>query len=170
MGPDGRDDFAGFVADLQSRLQQSAWLLTGDWASAEDLVQSCLAKVWRSWVRVSGTEDREAYVRRVLYNTFVSGWRRRWRGEQTTGAVPEVAVGDIASSVVLRRSLLEALSSLPLRQRAVVVLRFFEDLPEAEVADLMGCRLGTVKSLNAKAFARLRDQPGLHGLIEEVWP
>lgn len=162
------EDFAVFVASRQRRLQRTAWLLTGDWAAAEDLVQTALARTWRHWDRVAAADDPDAYVRRVLMNSFTSAWRRRWRGEVPTRDLPDRPGGDVADEVVLRLSVQSALARLPRRQRAVVVLRYVEDLSEAQVAQVLGCAVGTVKSSGSKALARLRQEPGLAGLLEGV--
>jgi RNA polymerase sigma-70 factor (sigma-E family) len=168
MAPADRDDFGMFVAGVQARLQRSAWLLTGNWEEAEDLVQLSLAKVWRHWDRVNAADNRHAYTQRVLINSFLSARRRRWRGERPEATPPQPPAGDWADRMALRVSVQVALRQLSARQRAVVVLRFFEDLSEAQVADLLGCRLGTVKSTTAKAIERLRAQPGLQALLEEA--
>lgn len=165
---EGGDEFSIFVAGVQSRLQRTAWLLTGSWVEAEDLVASSLAKVWRHWDRVSVANARDAYVRRMLVNVFLSSRRRLWRLEQPHAAPEPPAVKDLSDSVVVRATLEAALAELSARQRAAVVLRFFDDLPEAQVAEIMGCRVGTVKSTTAKAIERLRVMPGLQGLFEEV--
>lgn len=170
MASGGGDDFESFVAGVQSRLQRTAWLLTGNWQEAEDLVQTSLAKAWRHWDRVATADNPEAYTRRTLMNSFLSARRRRWRAEQPDATVQPPPVGDPADLVALRTSILAALAQLSARQRAAVVLRFFDDLPEAQVADVMGCRLGTVKSTTAKALERLRVQPGLNGLVQEAQP
>jgi len=129
-------------------------LLTRQHASAEDLVQTALAKAWRAWGRIE--EDREAYVRRIIVNEFASGWRRRWRGEVPTADLPETAGAGHDDQVTLRASLVCALATLPPRQRAVIVLRFFHDLTEAQTAETLGITVGTVKSQTAKALAALR--------------
>lgn len=168
MSRQDESDFSTFVVGCQRRLQRLAWLLTGNWASAEDLVQTALAKAWRHWDRVAAAYDAEAYVRRVLVNCFVSDRRRRWRAERPVPMVPEPPGRDTTAVVALQVSVHGALAALAPRQRAVIVLRYFADLTEAEVADLLGCRVGTVKSTTAKALQRLRQQPGLGGLLEEV--
>ena len=154
-----RPDFSGFVAARSGALLRTAFLLTGDWASAEDLLQVSLAKSWRSWSRMSDRPD--AYVRKIIINTYVSWRRRRWQGETPTSELPEVAVGDRTDEVNDREALWLALCRLPRRQRAVVVLRYFDDLTEAETAVLLGIRVGTVKSQCSKALAALRVDPGL---------
>ena len=150
------EGFDAFVAAAGHRLHATAFLLTRDHGLAEDLVQTALARSWRAWRRVQG--DPEPYVRRVLVNAFVSSRRRRWWGEQPTGELPEVPAPDGYASVDERLGVADLLASLPPRQRAVVVLRYLEDLPEREVAGLLGCGVGTVKSQASRALAALRVQ------------
>lgn len=150
------EDFVGFVAARQDRLLRMAWLLTGDWHLAEDLVQAALAKVWPHWPRIRDGEP-DAYVRRVLVTTW-SGWRRRrWRGETPTDLLPDRADGaDRLAAWELHADLIAALRTLPPGRRAVVVLRYFEDLSEAETARLLGCSVGAVKSQTSRALVALR--------------
>jgi len=151
-----RADFDGFVAARSRALLSAAWLLTGDRHRAEDLLQSALAKAYLAWQRI-GEGREEAYVRRVLATTYASWWRREWRGERPTATVPEtVDAADPTGAVDLRLSLLAALDHLTRGQRAVVVLRYYCDLSEAETAEALGCSMGTVKSQAAKGLARLR--------------
>ena len=143
--------FDAFVAARSTRLLRTAWLLTHDHGLAEDLVQTALTKAWFSWSRIEG--NPEPYVHKILVNTFATSWRRKWNGEQPTEVLPEppaTASGDDAPD------LWDAIGRLPRRQRAVVVLRYYEDLSEAETADLLGCSRGTVKSQLSKAIAKLR--------------
>lgn len=149
-----REGFDDFVVSRSTRLLRSAYLLTGDWTAAEDLLQSSLVKAWSAWSRIEG--DPEPYVRRILVNSHASWWRRRWRGETPTGELPESAQSHPTDRIDDRDSLWRALRRLPARQRAVLVLRYFENLSEAEIADAMGCSLGTVKSQASKALAKLR--------------
>jgi RNA polymerase sigma-70 factor (sigma-E family) len=153
-------DFDEFVAARSSRLLRTAYLLTRDHALAEDLLQTALTKAWFSWSRIEG--DPEPYVRKVLVNTFASWWRRRWNGEHAYAEPPEPdpAPGghDTADE---RHDLWTAMGRLPRRQRAVIVLRYVEDLTEAETARLLGVSLGTVKSQTSKALAKLRIDPAL---------
>lgn len=171
MQPDGQAssaaEFAAFVATRQRQLQRAAWLLTGDWAAAEDLVQSALAKTWRHWRRVRSAEDPDAYVRRIIVNLFANGWRRRWRGEVATDALPETEMPDVADDLSVRLSVQAALQHLSRRQRAVVVLRYFDDLTEAQTANVLGCAVGTVKSTTGRALERLRAEPILNELLVE---
>ncbi|HET8560946.1 MAG TPA: SigE family RNA polymerase sigma factor [Marmoricola sp.] len=154
----GRDGFEAFVAARQSALLRSAYLVTGHQQDAEDLVQNTLVKAAAVWGRIG--HDPEAYVRRILANENVTRWRRRrWR-EVTTAELPE-ATRDEADPDD-RLELLRALGALAPRQRAVVVLRYFEDLTERQTAELLGISVGTVKSQARDALARLRERlPGL---------
>ncbi|MBD0695884.1 RNA polymerase subunit sigma-24 [Streptomyces sp. CBMA123] len=141
---------------------RTAYLLTGDWHHAEDLTQTVLAKAYQSWRRVSRADSPDAYVRRMLVSCNSDRFRKRRVAERLTEVLPEVAAsGDAAGQVDQRRTLMGALATLPTRQRAVVVLRYWDDRTEAEVAQAMGCSLGTVKSQAAKGLAKLRAHPGL---------
>lgn len=158
------DGFRAFVEARSSALLRSGWLLTGDWPSAEDLVQTALAAAWPRW----GSLDQapELYVRKIMVNTFLRWRQRKWNGEIATEKLPETRVyGDAFAQVDSRATLTAALDRLPARQRAVVVLRYFADMTEAQTAQAMGCSLGTVKSHAAKALSRLRDAPGLAELM-----
>jgi len=157
-----RAAFTEFVHARGPALQRTAYLLTGDWALAEDLVQTALARSYPRWSRIEAA-DPEAYVRRALVNTYASWWRRRWRGEVPHGELPDLATGDRWADVDSRAALHAALGRLPRRMRAVVVLRYHEDLPETEVARLLGISVGTVKSQCAKALGKLRADAGLAG-------
>ena len=149
------DDFAAFVASRSPQLARTAFLLTRDQGNAEDLLQTALAKSWIAWPRIVG--DPERYVRKVLVNTYATWWRRKWNMEAPAAALPEtVAQTDVAGVVAERDLLWHALGRLPKRQRAVIVLRFYEDLSIDEAAELLGCSAGTVKSQTSKALATLR--------------
>lgn len=153
-----RVGFDDFVSARSMGLLRTAYLLTRDHGLAEDLVQTALAKVWFAWPRVEG--DPEPYVRKVMVNTYASWWRRKWNGEAPHDDVPERA-GQDREDVAARTDLWAALGRLPKRQRAVVVLRFFEDLSEAETARVLECSTGTVKSQTSKALAKLRIDPSV---------
>ncbi|MFE6333480.1 SigE family RNA polymerase sigma factor [Streptomyces sp. NPDC057798] len=156
------DRFQEFVRARWSRLVRTAYLLTGDAHHAEDLTQTALAKAYRSWRRVARSDNPEAYVRRMLVSCNSDRYRKRRVPESLTAAPPETAGRDEAYAWADERSaLLPALAQLPPRQRAVVVLRYWEDLSEAEVADALGCSPGTVKSQASKGLAKLRTYPGL---------
>ncbi len=145
------EEFAEFVAARSGALLRTAYLLTGDHHEAEDLVQTALIKVVPRWGRL---REPEPYVRRVLVNESISRWRRRrWR-ETTVPEVHDVVVPghDVDQQLVLR----QALGRLAPRQRAVIVLRYFDDLTEAQAAETLGISVGTVKSQTRDALARLR--------------
>jgi RNA polymerase sigma-70 factor (sigma-E family) len=149
--------FEEFVAARSAALLRTAYLLTRDHGLAEDLLQTALTKAYLAWSRIDG--DPEPYVRRIVVTTFSSWWRRKWRGETPTDELPEHGRHDDA--VGESGDLWAALGRLPVRQRAVVVLRYFEDLTEAQTADLLGISTGTVKSQTSKALAKLRIDPSL---------
>jgi RNA polymerase sigma-70 factor (sigma-E family) len=153
-----RADFEDFVVVRSGRLLRTAYLLTRDRGLAEDLLQTALAKAWLAWNRLDS--QPEPYVRRIIVNTYATWWRRRWRGETPTASPPEPAAPDGLGPAAVH-DLWVALGRLPRRQRAVVVLRYFEDLTEADTAELLGCSVGTVKSQAAKALAKLRVDPAL---------
>ena len=152
-------DFEDFVAARAGALQRTAYLLTRDHALAEDLVQTSLAKAWVAWERIETSP--EAYVRQVMVHVFSSWWRRKWNGEVATEELPVRAVQQDGVGVEGRHDLWDALGRLPRRQRAVVVLRYFEDLTEAQTAEALACSVGTVKSQTSKAMAKLRVDPAL---------
>jgi len=153
--------FDDFVAARSGRLLRTAYLLTHDHALAEDLLQTALTKAWFAWGRIDG--NPEPYVRQIIVHTFASWWRRKWNGEHATDELPERTSdgSDLAGDSSQSHDLWTALGRLPKRQRAVVVLRFYEDLTEAETARLLGCSVGTVKSQTSKAMAKLRLDPAL---------
>jgi RNA polymerase sigma-70 factor (sigma-E family) len=162
--------FDEFVATRSRALLKTAWLLTGDWHLAEDLLQTALAKSFLSWGRIRDEGFEEAYVRRVLVTTYVTWWRRQWRGEVSTGQdLDRRDPGDGYADADLRHVVLAALAALPRRQRAVVVLRYYCDLSERETADALNCAIGTVKSQAAKGLATLRAS-GLAESIREGTP
>jgi RNA polymerase sigma-70 factor (sigma-E family) len=143
-----------FVAARSAALFRSAYLLTGQREAAEDLLQTVLARVARRWTRISSSP--EAYVRRALYREQIGHWRRGGR-QVLRGQMPDPpAPGDHASETALRVTLAAALRTLTARQRAVVVLRYVEDLPETEVATILDVSVGTVRSTAFRALARIR--------------
>lgn len=144
--------FEAFVERRGQALWRAAWLLTGDAHKAEDLVQTALTKTYTRYTDDEATF--ESYVRTTIYRTFVSAWRRRWNGEVPTETLPEDGVDD--SLDVRRVDVLRALGTLPKMQRAVLVLRYFEDRPIAEVAELLGLAQGTVKAYSHHALEALR--------------
>ena len=154
-------DFDEFVRGRLAALTRTALLLTGNHHDAEDLVQRSLVKVVAVWPRIS--EHPEPYVRRVMYHENVSRWRRRARRpESLVGVPPERALRDPSEDAALRLAMGDALARLTPKQRAVLVLRFYEDLTESETASAMGVSLGTVKSQTRHALKRIRElAPGL---------
>ena len=151
----GYADFEGFVVARRDALLRTAYLLTGDHHDAEDLVQSALIKVVPKWARIK--DHPEGYVRQVLARESVNRWRgRRWR-EVTTDLVPEAMHHPAVSAD--RIALFEDLRRLSPRQRAVLVLRYFDDLTEADTAAALGISVGTVKSHVREGLASLRNQP-----------
>lgn len=154
--PDDEAEFARFMRGASRRLQRAAWALTGDWALAEDLVQTALVKVWRNWSKV----DQAAaygYARRALVSTFID-WHRRLSATETPAhQFPDVHDHGVqAERAELQIAMTAAIQRLPRRQRAVIVLRYYEDLDVNETAEVMGCSVGTVKSHTARAMKTLR--------------
>lgn len=158
--------FTAFVHTVWPGLYRTAYLLLGDHAEAEDLVQASLAKTYASWRRVRDVDAAPAYARRVLVNTASSWFRRAsWRNERPTLDLPEAAHDHDPST---RPALLDALRALPPRQRAVVVLRFYEDLDVRRTAAALGCSEGTVKSQTSLALDKLRRLLGDPTLFVEA--
>jgi RNA polymerase sigma-70 factor (sigma-E family) len=158
----GREAFRSYVAARSPALLRTAYLLTGDRADAEDLLQTALAKTYLAWDRIREREALDGYVRRTMVNTQTSWWRRRKVAEYATDELPERPTGrDQADDLALHDALWTALADLPKRQRAMVVLRYYEDLSEAETAQVMGVSVGTVKSTTSRALTKLRDSSGL---------
>ncbi|MEU6204387.1 SigE family RNA polymerase sigma factor, partial [Micromonospora musae] len=147
-------------------LLRTAYLLAGDWATAEDLLQTALTKTYLAWRRLGGIEAIEPYARRVLVNTSTSWWRRRWHGERPTEVLPERAGADEVERQLDRDLLWRHLRALPNRQRAVLVLRYYEDMSEAQTAALLGISTGTVKSQTARALATLRRRMGAEAALD----
>lgn len=157
-------EFAAYMEARQPSLLRTAYLLTGDRGTAEDLVQSALAKLYLSWDKVQRRELVDGYVRRILVNENNSLWRRGWkRREVVTDTFPDRAAEPEPSYDGRGDALWEFVQTLPRRQRAVVVLRYYEDLSEAEIADVLGISVGTVKSQASRAVAamraRIQDNP-----------
>nr|WTA67873.1 SigE family RNA polymerase sigma factor [Micromonospora sp. NBC_00855] len=148
------ETFHEFVVHRTPALSRTAYLLTGDHQLAEDLLQSALARTYRHWRRIRDG-DPEAYVRRVMYHQQVSWWRRRRLTERLEAQPTERPGDDHSEATALRLSLVNALRGLTPRQRAVIVLRFYEDLTEAQAAAVLGCSVGTVKRHGHDAIRRL---------------
>lgn len=152
-----------FVQTESAALLRFAWALAGDWASAEDLVQTAIVATWPRWDSLTRADRPELYVRKVIVTTYLRWQRQRWRKEipaveahtDASHAVDDFAVSDT------RQALLSALRRLPPRQRAVIVLRYFADFSEAETAGMLGCSIGTVKRQGHDALTRLRSEQDL---------
>ncbi|WP_307544887.1 SigE family RNA polymerase sigma factor [Streptomyces sp. V3I8] len=160
MDAQGHEQFRDFVENRSSALLRTAVLLSGgDRHAAEDLLQNALVKAVGRWHRI---DEPEAYVRQILYRQQVSRWRLKWRRRELTVAEPpdapagSVAAGEASAATELRVVMRGALARLTARQRTVLVLRYFEDLPEADVARILGCSVGTVRSTTHRSLARLR--------------
>jgi RNA polymerase sigma-70 factor (sigma-E family) len=154
------ESFGRYVMDAYPALLRRARLLTGDHSLGEDLVQVALVSTYTHWSKV---REPDAYVRTVMARKVI-GWRaRRWNGERPTFPLPEAAGDGNGPDVELSEAVRRALWALPPEQRAVVVLRYFDDCSEAEIAATLHCSPGTVKSRAARALAALRD----HGLLAE---
>lgn len=167
-GPPG---YADFVRSRYAALARSAYLLTGDRGHAEDLVQSALIVALRAWDRLAAVEAAEAYARTTMVRLARRGYRRRWRGEIPTewnrlpaGLSSAPAPLDTAAQAVDVRTLL---AGLPWEQRAVLVLRFFDDLSERETAAVLGCSEGTVKSRTSRALAKLRASAAMQTEVRD---
>lgn len=150
------EQFSAFMAARHTMLLRRAHLLTGDPSTADDLVQETLAKLYLAWHKVKDHNALDAYARRIMLNEFNAGWRRPWkRRERSTDQVPERAVTDTMPDGT-RDEMWRFVQSLPPKQRAVIVLRYYEDLSEVEIAATLGISPGTVKSQASRALATLR--------------
>ena len=150
--------FNEFVLERRHSLLRTARMLTGDQHTAEDLVQGALERVWPRWERVRSGGDPYPYVRTVMVNLYTAWWRRAWRAEQPTSCPPDVvATDDDYAATDLRDAFSRLLDTLSPRQRAVLVLRFHDDLTEVDAARTLGCSVGTIKSQTAKALVKLRS-------------
>ncbi|MCW2755153.1 MAG: polymerase subunit sigma-70 [Marmoricola sp.] len=154
-----RADFDSWMAARQARMLRTAYLLTGDVRAAEDLTQTTLAKVYLAWDRVSAARSVDAYARKIMVNEHSSMWRRLWRQREV---VSDTRSRDIPVAAQeydgVATDLWNAVRELPERQRAVIVLRYYEQLSEAETAEALGVTVGTVKSQASRALATLRDR------------
>lgn len=156
------DEFIAYYTARAARLRNTAYLLCGDWHLAEDLTQATFTKLYRAWARVDRHDALDQYARQVLLRTFLDERRRPWRRERP--AAPDDAVLDITAPEVRgsedREVLRNALQLVPKRRRAVLILRFWADLPVEQVAEILGCSAGTVKSQTSRGLADLRGALG----------
>jgi len=148
--------FGDYVAARSRSLLRTAFLLTGNRADAEDLLQAALAQTYLAWDRIEDRAALDGYVRRAMVNTHISWWRRRRVEEYPTDMIPDQAVVDQSVASEQYDTLRRAVDRLPRRMRTAVVLRYFEDMTEAEIASVLGVSLGTVKSTVSRAVAKLR--------------
>jgi RNA polymerase sigma-70 factor (sigma-E family) len=166
--------FVEFAGAVRGRLRRTAYLLCGDWEQASDLVQEGLIRVYVAWPRLTRAGREYAYAHRTVVNAFLDHARRRSSTEVPAEPDRERSSGqDVAESVALRTSLMSALADLPPRQRACVVLRYFDDLSVADTAAVLGCSEGTVKSQTSRALTSLRltlESPPVGGLTTEGAP
>lgn len=153
------DTFGEFVEAALPGLLRFAHMLTGQPPLAEDIVQTSLVKAMKAWPRIAGEEywRQQAYVRRIVVNTHLSWWRR-WTSRVRVGDVPDQPSTGADDRVAERDEIHQALATLPPRQRAVLILRYYDDLSEAEIAETLGCQPGTVKSSASRGLAALRAQ------------
>ena len=151
-------EFTSFAQAVSSRLLGTAYLLCGDWHTAEDLTQTALAKVYASWPRISRKDAALAYARRTLLNTYLADRHRKRWGEVLTSEVPEVPA--TAPDSEMKLTLTYALAMLPPSARAIVVLRYWEDMTVEQVAMVVGCSVGNVKSQSARGLDKLRQLLG----------
>lgn len=150
------DEQERFLAAEHAALLRAAFLLTGEQASAQDLTQETFVRVLVQWKRVARADSPQAYTRRVMLNVFLAGQRRGWSREIAHEQLPDTGVLAPYAAVEDHEEVRRALLALPPRQRAAVVLRHYEDRSEAQTAELMGCSIGTVKSLTSRGLASLR--------------
>lgn len=150
------EEFLQYARRRASRLHQSAYVLCGDWHLAEDLVQDTMVKVYRHWPRVRRADNPDAYVQRILLNEARDRWKQREKAHPVARFTVDPAVPDETDDIARRDGVLQALTELPFRQRATVVLRYLEGLTQAETAELLGCDEGTVKSQSSRALTTLR--------------
>ncbi|MGB0099432.1 MAG: SigE family RNA polymerase sigma factor [Nocardioides sp.] len=152
-------DFTAYLEARQARLLRTAYLLTGDRHQAEDVLQTSLAKLYLAWDKVRDRGSTDAYVRRIMVNETNSLWRRAWhRRERPTEELPDSTPTHDAYDEGLGDAVWQVVSTLPRRARAVVVLRYYEQLSEAETAEVLGISVGTVKSQTSRALAALRER------------
>jgi RNA polymerase sigma-70 factor (sigma-E family) len=157
----GDEAFSAFVEARWPRLVRAAVLLGCSTAEAEDVAQTTLLRCLTHWRRVERADDRDAYVHRVLVNTFTSSRRRRWTGELATADVPERTTPDATDSVDTADAVLRGLGPLTEDQRTAVVLRYYVHLTEEQMATALGVARGTVKSRLSRALAALVTDPSL---------
>ncbi len=162
-------EFEVFVRGSGDGLFRLAVVLTGDVSAGEDLLQAVLEKVYARWSTGHPPDNPDAYTRTAMLHTARRLWRRRAADREfLVSEPPEIAMGDASGNDLLRVALLHVLATLPLRQRAVIALRYLEDRSEAETATILGCSVGSVKTHAHRALRRLRAEPMLAGYLDPV--
>jgi RNA polymerase sigma-70 factor (sigma-E family) len=156
------EEFREYVAARSAALHRAAYLLTGNWATAEDLVQTTLTKTYLAWSRIRTTDSVDAYARRILYNTNASWWRKRSNREKPTEVFEDKVdhSRDFTEHSAVRDAMWRHIAVLPKRQRAVLVLRYYENRTDQQIADILGISVGTVKSQASRALAGMRKRLG----------
>lgn len=167
MGVVDRVSFGDYVRTRGGALLRAAQALTGNRADAEDLVQSTLVKTYQSWESITDPAALDTYVRRIMINTHISGWRRRRVDEYPTDELPDEPEADLTGDSDLHELVQRALDRLPRRMRAAVMLRYYDDMSEPEVAAALGISVGTVKSTVARAVAKLREDAELGADVDQ---
>jgi RNA polymerase sigma-70 factor (sigma-E family) len=152
--------FTEFMSVRSPSLFRTAYLILGDHQLAEDLLQESLIRTYVAWPRLRDVYKAEAYTRKAIVTTAISWRRRRSFHERATEVLPDAAVSDLGEQVTTHASIVAQLRTLPPRQRAAIVLRYYEDLSEAQTAEVMGCSVGAVKSQVSTGLGRLRDRLG----------
>lgn len=154
------EEFTTYYAERGARMRAFAYLLCGDWYLAEDLVQTAFVKLYLAWHRVTEQSTLDQYVRQIIVRTLLDERRRPWRRERPTGSIALVDRACREPEIVNRLWMRDALTAVPARQRATLVLRFWEDLSVADTARLLGVSEGTVKSHTTRGLKALRDLLG----------
>jgi RNA polymerase sigma-70 factor (sigma-E family) len=150
-------EFLDFADAYRERMRKTAYLLCGDWERAADITQEALIRLYVAWPRLDPDAGLRGYARRTVANVAIDLSRKSWSRERPAEVVPSTVVEDQSAGVAERLLLMAALAELPPRQRACVVLRYYEDLSVEEVSDVLGCRAGTVKSQTARGLVALRE-------------
>lgn len=158
--------FSDFVERHSRALLRAAWLMTGDWPTAEDLVQTAFVAAWRHWAKIAHQDAAGAYTHKVLVRTYLRSRRRRWTAEIPTMELPERSARDETAHVDLATTLASALTQLPTKQRSVIALRYLMDLSEGDTATALGCSVGTVKAQSSRGLAKLRTIPQLTQILD----
>lgn len=162
------DAFRDYAVARMPSLLRTAFLLTGDWHRAEDVVSAAVLKLYVSWRRASRVQHLDAYVQRILVRTWLDERRRPWRREHAAAMLPEAGAAAV-DDLDRRADLREVLAGLPSRQRAVLVLRFYEDLSVEQTAEALGCTPGAVKTLTNRALSAVRRRlPGTQTELEDA--